>query len=73
MIKASDVANTEHHEVETEEIKAVNRARKLKLIEHPYVCSNQSQVAPDPKKNYGYFKRTIVVQSSYIFIVLAFF
>lgn len=29
----------------------------------PYVCFNKSQVAPDPKKVYGYFSRTVTVRS----------
>lgn len=31
----------------------------------PYVCFNKSQVAPDPKKVYGYFSRTVMVRSEY--------
>lgn len=32
-------------------------------IQQPYVCFNKSQVAPDPKKIYGYFMRDFTVKS----------
>lgn len=34
-------------------------------IQQPFVCFNKSQVAPDPKKVYGYFSRDIIVKSRF--------
>ena len=41
---------------------------KIKLLQrgqHPFVCNNQTDVIPDPKKIYGYFRREIIVQSMF--------
>lgn len=35
------------------------------LIDQPYVCFNKSNVAPDPKKIYGYFYRNVAVRSKF--------
>lgn len=36
------------------------------FIDQPYVCFNKSNIAPDPKKIYGYFSRNVAVRSEYI-------
>lgn len=33
------------------------------INDQPYVCFNKSNVAPDPKKIYGYFSRNVAVKS----------
>ncbi|XP_059612516.1 uncharacterized protein LOC132258962 isoform X2 [Phlebotomus argentipes] len=33
-------------------------------IDQPFVCFNKSMVAPDPRKTYGYFSRSITVKHS---------
>jgi hypothetical protein len=35
----------------------------LEHIDQPYVCFNQSTVAPDPKKTYGYFNKHVTVKA----------
>lgn len=35
------------------------------FIDQPYVCFNKSNVAPDPKKIYGYFTRSVTVRSMF--------
>ena len=43
-----------------------NKIRILQRAQHPFVCNNQTDVMPDPKKTYGYFKREIIVQSKFL-------
>lgn len=38
----------------------------LYKIDQPFVCFNSSNVAPDPKKIYGYFSRNITVRSKFL-------
>ena len=42
-----------------------DKIRLLQRGQHPYVCNNQTEVMPDPKKIYGYFKKDIIVQSMF--------
>lgn len=63
IVKPGDVASNDM--ITDFPTKDTTLQEKLKRIEHPYVCSNRSQVVPDPKKTYGYFKTEFVVQSEY--------
>lgn len=40
----------------------------LHHIDQPFVCFNNSNVPPDPKKVYGYFSRNITVKSEWILL-----
>lgn len=42
-----------------------DKIRILQREQHPFVCNNQTDVMPDPKKIYGYFKKEIIVQSMF--------
>lgn len=36
---------------------------QIPYVDQPYICFNKSNVAPDPKKIYGYFSRNVIVRS----------
>jgi hypothetical protein len=43
------------------DINSIAMIRK-QSVEQPFVCFNQSSVAPDPKKTYGYFNKQVTVK-----------
>lgn len=47
-----------------------DKIRLLQRGQHPFVCNNQTDVMPDPKKMYGYFKREIIVQSMFQSLIM---
>lgn len=49
----------------TTTVSPTQRPAAIDDSEQPYVCFNKSQVAPDPKRVYGYFSRTVTVRSEH--------
>lgn len=70
VVNAADIANRKNLKEANAVKKVIPIADKLKNIEHPFVCSNKSMVAADPKKTYGYFKKEFVVQSEFLSLYL---
>lgn len=64
-IKPENVAFENMMDFSTTEIPMTKRIEKLKYGDVPYfgICTNGTKVIEDPKKIYGYYKRTIVVEN----------
>jgi hypothetical protein len=65
-IKPENIAFENMTEVTTTAIPMVDRIKKLAMSEVPYfgICTtNNTKIIEDPKKIYGYYKRTITVEN----------